>query len=475
MKETEYKVTDYNEELQRLFLQIMISEPELYTRCQNIVRDSYFNSRLRKTVRFIQEYAEEYKSVPSSHQIKAMTGETIEAVSVSRDAGDWFLHEIESFCRHKEIESIIVDGPDVLAQGLYSTLEERIKKAMTITLQKDLGTDYFAEPRARLEKVRENQKPISTGWKYVDEKLYGGWGRKTLNIFAGQPGAGKSLFLQNISLNYIDMGLNVVYITLELSEELVSMRFDGMVAEYSMKEIFKNLDEVELKVATYKKSKKPGSLRIKKLPEGGTTTNDIRAFLKEYEIQTGIRPDVVVVDYLDLVAPNNKKINPTDLFVKDKFVSEELRALSFELDCILVTASQLNRGSSEVVEFDMSHIAGGISKLNTADNLIAIMSTPSMREQGQYQLQFLKTRSSAGVGSKVNLKFDVRTLRITDHDDEDGSYRASSRDNLENQLKKHISSTIVAKSDQNALANANAAVIQNGAYIRDRLKSITDN
>ena len=95
---------------------------------------------------------------------------------------------------------------------------------------------------------------------------------------------------------------------------------------------------------------------------------------------------------------------------KDK----ELRNLSKELNVLFVTASQLNRGAVEEIEFDHSHIAGGISKINTADNVFGIFTSRAMRERGKYQLQLMKTRSSSGVGQKVELGFDISSLRITD-------------------------------------------------------------
>jgi hypothetical protein len=107
------------------------------------------------------------------------------------------------------------------------------------------------------------------------------------------------------------------------------------------------------------------------------------------------------------------------LFVKDKYVSEELRNLAMELNTLFVTASQLNRSSVEEIEFDHSHISGGISKINTADNLIGIFTSRAMRERGRYQIQLMKTRSSSGVGQKIDLEFDVDSLRIRDLGEEE--------------------------------------------------------
>jgi hypothetical protein len=80
----------------------------------------------------------------------------------------------------------------------------------------------------------------------------------------------------------------------------------------------------------------------------------------------------------------------------------------------MCTASQLNRASVEEIEFDHSHIAGGLSKVQTADNVFGIFTSRAMKERGRYQIQFMKTRSSSGVGQKIDLEFDVDTLRIRD-------------------------------------------------------------
>jgi replicative DNA helicase len=217
--------------------------------------------------------------------------------------------------------------------------------------------------------------------------------------------------MQNLAVNWSQAGLNGVYITLELSEGLCAMRIDSMMTDTASKEIFRDIDNIEMKVKMLQK--KSGALQIKYMP-AQSTVNDIRAYLKELQIKTGRRTDFLCVDYLDLIMPVSAKVSPNDLFVKDKYVSEELRNLAKELNVVFVTASQLNRAAVEEVEFDHSHISGGISKINTADNVFGIFTSRAMRERGRYQIQLMKTRSSAGVGQKVDLEFDLDSLRIRD-------------------------------------------------------------
>jgi len=296
-----------------------------------------------------------------------------------------------------------------------------------------LGTDYYADPRSVLEGLKDNNGQMTTGWKVLDDKLYGGINRGEITIFAGGSGAGKSLFMQNMSLNWAEAGLNCVYITLELSEALSSMRMYAMQTDRSTKRIFKELDDVELQVRT--KSKKSGMLRVKYMPSG-STINDVRSYIKELQIQTGKSIDCMCIDYLDLLMPATKKVSASDLFIKDKYVTEEIRNFAMETQTVMVTASQLNRSAVEEIEFDHSHIAGGISKIQTADNVIGIFTSHTMRERGQYQLQLLKTRSSSGVGSKVNLVFDRDSLRISDDTSEDDGQTSSSATDLMENLRK---------------------------------------
>ena len=224
-----------------------------------------------------------------------------------------------------------------------------------------------------------------------------------------------------------------------MSEELTSLRTDAMLTSMGTKDIRKDIDNTGLKVKMM--GKKSGKYRVKGLP-AQSNVNDIRSYLKEVQIQTGIKVDFVMVDYLDLVMPVSVKVNPNDQFIKDKYVAEELRNLSKELNVLLVTASQLNRSAVEEIEFDHSHIAGGISKINTADNVFGIFTSRAMKERGQYQIQCMKSRSSTGVGSKIDLEYNIETMRITDEGEsnDQGHFRPPTASSVLDQIK--TSSTV---------------------------------
>jgi archaellum biogenesis ATPase FlaH len=390
----------------------MLADAEVFVRCQGIFDHTLFDRKLQDAAEFINEYAKGYSVLPDYEMVNANCRTELRKPGELKDGHmDWLMDEFESFTRHKALERAIIASADLLEKHNYGEVETMIKEAVQIGLAKDLGTDYFEDPRARLMRIKDKNGQISTGWPSLDRRLFGGMNRGELNIFAGGSGAGKSLFLANLGVNWALQGLNVLYLTLELSEELVSMRIDAMLTGIATKEIFKDLDDVEMKVKII--GKKSGAMQIKYMPSG-KTCNDIRAYLKEFEIKTGRKIDILLVDYLDLLMPVGKKISAENLFVKDKYVSEELRNLAMEKQVILVTAAQLNRGAVEEVEFDHSHISGGLSKIQTADNVFGIFTSRAMRERGRYQIQLMKTRSSSGVGMKVDLEFNLESLKITD-------------------------------------------------------------
>jgi KaiC/GvpD/RAD55 family RecA-like ATPase len=417
MAQEEYENSnDYGEDKQKLLIDILLSSEEVFSRCQNILNASHFINKFRPAMRFILKYADEFKVLPKIEHVNAETGSHFTHIdNISIQHQDSFLKEIESFSKNKALANAVYDAVELIDKGNYGEVEKRVREAILISLQSDLGTNYFDDPRARLLAIKDGNGQVSTGWKAVDEKLYGGINRGEITIWVAGSGVGKSLFLQNQALNLVKQGLNVVYISLELSEGLTSMRMDSMLTEFGTRDIFRNLDAVEIKVK--QSQRKSGDLYVKQIPQG-STCNDIKVYLKNYEIERQRRPDVLIVDYLDLVFPNNKKINPSDLFIKDKFVTEEMRGIGVEYKMIVLTASQLNRSAIQEQEHDHSMIAGGISKIQTADNVISIFASTAMKERGQYQVQFLKTRSSSGVGSKVYLGFDPNTLRIFDLDED---------------------------------------------------------
>jgi archaellum biogenesis ATPase FlaH len=442
---------DYSIEVQKLFLEIMMQDAHSFVRVQNIFNEENFDRSLRSAAKFIKEHCDKHRTLPDRRQVKAVTNIDLQEIPEINDGHlEWFMEEFELFTRRQELERAILKSADLLEKGEFEPVEKLIKDAVQISLTKDLGTDFWADPEGMFSRYFDTGGQVSTGWPQMDRLLYGGFSRGELNIFAGGSGSGKSLVMMNIALNWVQQGLHGVYVTLELSEELTGLRTAAMLTDTSTKDIRRDKGTAALKVKLV--GKKAGSYQVKALP-AQSNINDIRSFLKEYQIKTGHRVDFMMIDYLDLLMPVSAKVSPNDLFVKDKYVSEELRNLAKELGILMVTASQLNRSAVDEIEFDHSHISGGISKINTADNVFGIFTSRAMRERGKYQIQCMKSRSSTGVGQKVDLEYNIETMRITDEGgDQQGSGGFVKKPNIYEQIK--------AKSSTGAFDNTNEPQVE---------------
>ena len=212
--------TDYGYDIQKVYLEMFLTDAESFVRCQGVFDPNSFDRKLQEPAKFLKAYVEEHNAMPTFDMINAATDSNLKSPGeLAENHYDWLLQEFETFSKHKALEKAILTSADLLEKGQYGACEDLVKQAVQIGLQKDLGTDYFADPRARLEAIKDKNGQVSTGWPSLDKKLFGGFNRGELNIFAGGSGSGKSLFLANMGVNWCEAGMNVV-LDIELSREL---------------------------------------------------------------------------------------------------------------------------------------------------------------------------------------------------------------------------------------------------------------
>ena len=434
-----------NLEKQQVLLEMVLSSPDLFAMCHGIMKPSYFDPEIRSVVTFSKEYFDKYKTIPRANVVKSETGVDVSTYEVSKDEVSYVADEMEIFCRDKAVEAAILSAPALLEKQDMGKIIEQLKEAISVGLNKDLGTDYFANPELRLQALLENDAKLSTGWKEVDEKIGGGVSRQELLLFGANSGVGKSVTMLNLSLNLLMQKLNGIYFTFELAEKVVSKRMDSMISRISQMDILRNISKVAIEVE--KASANLGHFYVKRMAESVTNINHIRAYLKEFQQKHGYTPDFIVLDYLDLMA-TTQKISAENLFVKDKYIAEEVRSLGFEFDCLIISASQLGRGALEAEQLHQGHIQGGISKVNTADNFIAIVQSEQMRAAGEYMFEYLKTRNSAGVGQNTLLRWDPIALRITDN--VDNGQMSFVKKNEKHNVEINTNGTVFAKATNQA-------------------------
>jgi len=397
---------------QKLLLEYLVSSSDTFALCSGIVKSDYFDPEFRTSVKFIKNYYDQYHTTPNPDQIEAETAIKLSTQEVTKDQVIYCADEIEKFCKRKAIEKAVISAPPLILEENYGEVEKNIRDAVMVSLNRNLGLRYFDDPAARLKRMLESNQTEATGWTEVDELLFGGISRKEMILFAANSGGGKSITLANLSMNFIQKGLNALYISLELSEDVVAQRFDTMITGISRKEWKAHTTEICTRLAGEKE--KSGVLDIIHMPSG-TTANEIRAYLKEYYLHYDMMPDLLVCDYLDKMGPN-EKVSADNVFEKDKRCSEQLRDIGVEHNMFVATASQLNRGAVNATRHDHSHIAGGISKINECDIFITVVMNDAMKAAGECMFSFQKTRNSDGDGKTVYLKWNPTFLRITNPD-----------------------------------------------------------
>jgi len=174
-KQETNKQLEYTTDVQKLFLRMMITNAELYTRVMNIMNSENFERSLRPAAELFKTHTDKYRVLPDSTQIKATTGIDIDPIPELNDGHyEWFFDEFESFTKRQELERAILKAADLLEKGEFEPVEKLIKDAVQISLQKDMGTDYFADPAGRLNRYFNNGGQVSTGWPQMDRILYGG-------------------------------------------------------------------------------------------------------------------------------------------------------------------------------------------------------------------------------------------------------------------------------------------------------------
>jgi replicative DNA helicase len=404
-----------NLEMQKLLLEHLASSKDLYARTASIIKPSYFDIEYKRVMALLHAYFSLYSSLPSFDIIKAESGIELTPRSMGHNEFVYWCDQCEQFARHAGMIAAMKNGVKDIAEGNYDNIAKAVADALTISLDRDMGVELYENPRQALEECNETLEFIPTGIKLLDDKLGGGLVRQQMTLFSANSGVGKSVIMSNIGDNIARSGYHVLYISLELPQNMIYTRLAAISSGESIKTWRTNIPKMATKMEHIKENENVATYRIKRMPNG-STANDIRAFLKLYELQYGRLPHVIMVDYLDLMSPNGgvKGLGISD---QDKLKSEQLYEIGIECNAAIVTASQQNRSGITEADANQTVIAGGFSKLNILDNYISLKMDDLMRLEGIMIVKFLKTRSSDAVGSKIPLTFNASNLRITDVND----------------------------------------------------------
>lgn len=393
------------------------------------IGQEHFNDKNKKAViKIIKEYYLKRNEIPSVHELKAYLPD-----SESKDAFKAVINEIqkdelnkttfnrdelfdntETFLKERSVFNTLLEAAQKLDSGKLdsSALLQKMEKAVSINLSTSIGMSLLDDVDYFIDELSKNESKISSGWKWLDHKLGGGFleNGRSLYVFMGETNVGKSIFLGNVAANIALQGKTALVISLEMSEVIYGMRFASKLTKIPMIELKTDLGNLKTQLKDVKASNKQAKILIKEFPPSTVTPIQIGAYIKKLQ-QRNIKIDCLILDYLNLV--NSSDGN--NMYEKIKYVSEQLRALSYKFSVPVITATQINRAGYKAESPDVENISEGISLANTADAIIKIWQKDDDKDMGVINMGLAKNRFGPNFGMTA-LKIDYTTLTLEEDD-----------------------------------------------------------
>ena len=302
------------------------------------------------------------------------------------DGSDYIKDTALDFCKKQKLKEAILRSIKLLQKGAVSFDEIRmlINEALRLGLDNNHGYDYLQDFEERFQ--AKSREPISTGWPLIDNISKGGLGKGQLGVCIAPTGAGKSMALVHLGVAALQEGYNVVYYTLELPDVDVASRHDSCITGIPLDDLLANKAQIFEAVKDVE-----GTLIVKEYASKSATVNTLRNHLKKLQL-TGISPDLIIVDYGDLLRPLvNRKEKRTEL----ESIYEDLRALAYEFESRVWTASQTNRSGLNAEIITMESIAEAFAKCFVADFIFTISRTIQDRAVNTGRIFVAKNRNGA--------------------------------------------------------------------------------
>ncbi len=394
---------------EKLLVEYALSDRSLFTQLYNILNPRYFDKPLDQVMGFVTDYFKKYHNVPTPDIIDAELGIQLELHQFDNGEWEYAFEELESHCQNEAMRHAILSSVDHLEENKMSSIFNEIREALMVKADNDLGTDHFEDPFNRLTAMQETLEQRPIGIDKLDT-LLDEVRRGELGIFAAGTGGGKSIILSNVAMYMARQKLDILILSVELSEEMITKRMDSMITGVNTKEVFSRIDDVVDILDSERDNY--GSIRVKRMPSSASPSM-IRTYLMEYHLTYGKYPDVICLDYIDILKPDDSKLLGDNKFNIDEHLTFSVRDIMAEYDIYGFTASQLNRDAVDKTEINYGMIAGGISKVNASDFTVAIYATQEDIDNCIVNIRQLKVRNTAKTTQPIQLYLNPHTLKIT--------------------------------------------------------------
>lgn len=325
---------------------------------------------------------------------------------------DELMSNTEKFIKEKGVYYTMLEVVDDINKNSVDTsvVLNKFDKACNVSLTTNIGLDLLEDANLIIDDLNKVENFIPSKWKWLDDKIGGGFleNGRAIYIFAGETNIGKSIFLGNLAVNIAEQGKTVLLVTLEMPEMIYAKRLCTNITKIPFSHLKSESVTLFQQLQEYKNSKSKSKIIIKEFPPSTITTNDLKAFIKKIT-NTGVKIDALVVDYVNLL---HTTIG-TNTYERVKYITEQLRALSYVFNFPVISATQLNRQGYEISDPGLNTLSESMGLGFTADVILSIWQEDSDKELGIIKMGMMKNRLGANFGS-VNMRIDYPTLTLTE-------------------------------------------------------------
>ena len=368
--------------IEQTILKNLIQSEEFTRKVIPFIKDEYFTDQTERTVfTEVKDYFDKYTKAPTveallinldnntslNENVVKGSKTIVDAIGKSNEPtpSEWLENETEQWCKDRAIYIAVMDSIEVIdkkSQRSTGEIPELLKDALSVSFDVSIGHDQIEDKDARFEFYNTEEEKLPFDLEYFNKITKGGLPNKTLNICLAGTGVGKSLFMCHMGASHLMMNKNVLYITMEMSEERIA-------------------------------EKTKGRLIVKEYPTASAHVGHFRHLLQELDIKKDFTPDIIFIDYLNICASHRIKPGAgANSYTLVKSIAEELRGLAVEFDVPIMSATQTTRSGYGSTDIELTDTSESFGLPATADLMFALITSDELEELDQLVVKQLKNR-----------------------------------------------------------------------------------
>lgn len=310
---------------------------------------------------------------------------------------EWLIAQTEEFCKSAALRNALGQSIEIASNENKNlstgAIPQILERALAVSFDDKVGHDYLDDWMERFKSYKEEKRRLPFDLEYFNKITKGGLLNKTLNLLMAGTGIGKSMTMCHLAAKHLELGKNVLYITLEMSDMAISQRIDANLLDISLNDFETIPEDIFAKKMKRLREKTVGKLVVKEYPNGAASAATFRHLLSELRLKKNFKPDIIYIDYLNICSSSRIKLGGSiNSYTYIKSIAEELRALAVEHDLPIVTATQTNREGQSNSNITLENTSESIGLPQTVDLMLALYCDEQLSQLGKMHVIQLKNR-----------------------------------------------------------------------------------